>query len=89
MKNQMTISDGPKQKDEPWKQFEVQSPHERAQMALLVTPTIGFTALHGVDRELILTRQACTMETARNWVAQITEALGERVIWTEVEELKP
>ena len=63
------------------------TPHEGAQTALLVLPKVGFTALHQIDRELVLTRLPCSKETAEKWVEQMRDALKDRFIWAEIKEV--
>ena len=60
--------------------------HERAQTALLITPRVGFTALHNIDHTLVLTRLPCSKEVAEKWCQQMKDALKDRFVWAEIKE---
>jgi hypothetical protein len=64
------------------------TPHERAQLAILVTPKIGFQSIHNIDHIMTLTRLPCSKEMAEKWVDYMRECLKERFVWAEIKEEK-
>ena len=67
---------------------DVHKSHESAIQELIVIPTVTFSALHDVDRDLTLTRLPCSLETARKWVIEMEKALGERFKGADVREVE-
>ena len=55
---------------------------------LLFVPTVVFASIHDSNRDLTISRQPCSLEQARNWLSNRQRELGERVVLSEIRELK-